>query len=233
MDVTTQALDKLAEARKHSDSVIVSYSGGKDSRVVLDMCVRTFPRVYAFTLYIAPGLQYVKDVVDDARKRWGVEVVPYPDFGMRHALVNGVFCDPLGEGIFDPWDLRTIYSTAEYNFNCGLIATGMKRADGLARRHLLRNIEHAWPDVIAPIIDWKKLEVLAYLKVRGIPIPPMPKGAVSTGINISPRCLLRLYREKSPDFDQIAKYFPYVRAVAKREELYGHTEEAEDAADEE
>ncbi len=55
LDIFHSTTQLLAEYAKKHDSVLVSYSGGKDSLVTLDLCTRTFKRVTAFFMYFVPG----------------------------------------------------------------------------------------------------------------------------------------------------------------------------------
>ena len=52
-----ETLRLLAAAREQSDVAAVAYSGGKDSLVVADLCMRAFEgRCSFFYMYLVPGL---------------------------------------------------------------------------------------------------------------------------------------------------------------------------------
>lgn len=75
-----ETIDALRKIADQHESVIVSYSDGKDSRVVMDLCVRLFRRVEAFFMYFVPGLECEQIGIAQAERRWGVKIRQYPDF---------------------------------------------------------------------------------------------------------------------------------------------------------
>lgn len=56
MNYVDETLAALKKYREQHDSVVVSYSGGKDSLCVMELCTRTFPKVEAFIMELVPGL---------------------------------------------------------------------------------------------------------------------------------------------------------------------------------
>jgi phosphoadenosine phosphosulfate reductase len=63
-----------------TDSVIVSYSGGKDSAVVLDLCHRYFKTVHAFFMYQVSDLSFQEATLRRAEKKYGIEIYRVPHF---------------------------------------------------------------------------------------------------------------------------------------------------------
>lgn len=220
MDKLAESLALLEKAARTSPSVLVAYSGGKDSRVVLDLCKRVFSRVETMFLYFVPGLRYNAEQLAFAKDVWGVETRQYP---------SHVFYDSMRIGAYTasdqflrkmpPWTMQDIYGLARREAGVRLIATGMKSTDSNSRRRWL-----AWQkddeETIHPIAAWNKFDVLQYLKARGIPLPPASSGQ-TTGISTTRESLLWLYDTYPDDFDRLAQYFPFIEAVIWQRKWYG------------
>jgi len=219
MDVLGSTLAVLQDAALRSDAVLVAYSGGKDSLVVLDLCKRTFQRVEAFFMYLLPGLASVEAALGWASDTYGVRIHQYPHWLLSRVLKHGVYCNPWhGHDDVPSFTVNDVYQIAMLDTGIPLVATGAKAADsGWRRRHLTTA---ARADVITPIKTWNKLEVLAYLRARGLPIPPS-SGRPATGIDFSTPSLCWLYDTYPQDFARLAEVFPYVEAAIWRREWYG------------
>jgi phosphoadenosine phosphosulfate reductase len=202
---------------QNTDSVLVGYSGGKDSMVVLDLCMRAFKRVEAFHLYLVPGLECVEIALAEARARYGIPIHQYPHFIVRWFLTEGCFCpNHYKQDSLPQWKMKDIYDLASYDTGIELIATGAKRSDSVTRRRRVGKMKR----VLNPIASWLKADVMGYMKFRGLPLPSSSNRA-TTGIDLSAPNLLWLYDTYPADFARIEKVFPYVGAVVKRREWYG------------
>jgi 3'-phosphoadenosine 5'-phosphosulfate sulfotransferase (PAPS reductase)/FAD synthetase len=218
LSALTETQRLLDRVRAQSDAILVAYSDGKDSRVVLDLCSRTFARVEAFHLVLVPGLECTQVALAQARRRYGITIREYPHPILARLIRNGIYCDPSWRRDDVPdIGLGQIYALAMADAGIGWVATGNKRSDSAWRRNFMRLFN---PDrVVHPIIGWHKYDVMAYLRQRGIGIPPS-SGKESTGIDLSHDSLLWLSETFPEDFRRICEVFPYAEAVVWRKRFY-------------
>lgn len=220
MERLQETLTILREARERTDSCLVSYSGGKDSLCVLDMCMRTFSRVEAFFMYFIPDLEVIEAQLELARKHWGVTIHQVPHWALSRCLAYGVYMWPsYKRDDLRDYKLRDVYNLMIERTGIPLIATGAKRSDSLWRKRNLANIAH-YTDVIHPCVGWGKKDVLAYLGMHNIPLPDSSGGAM-TGIGLATPDLLWLHDKHPDDFRKLVKIFPFAEAVVWRREFYG------------
>ena len=216
---------RLEDAAKLHRRVLVGFSGGKDSLAVLDLCSKFFPEVVGFFKYTVPGLEVCEKQMRWAKERYGVEVAQFPTINTMLALQNGDWCDATDLGLEDDYPLKASFKHAQNLTSTQLIATGMKDADGLKRRQFFANIRDGgdtfWHDVIHPLKDWRKKDVLDYLKVNKIPIPDSEPGAVTSGVGLDHGSLCWLHDRHPEDFKRLLKWFPYAEAAIKRREWFG------------
>jgi 3'-phosphoadenosine 5'-phosphosulfate sulfotransferase (PAPS reductase)/FAD synthetase len=215
-----ETLDTLAEARKASPSALVAYSGGKDSRVVMDLACKTFDHVEGLFKYLVPGLDLCEAMLEDATKRWGVRFRQYPSQNAIKALRLGIYCDPkISNEDLPELTSWNIYAAAIRDSKIPLVLTGMKRADSQSRRRFMR-WSSANQQIRHPVAGWRKADVLAYLRHAGIPIPASSGGA-STGVELVARELEWLALNHPADFRRVCQLFPYAEACKARLDFYG------------
>lgn len=211
---TVRTLQSLAERNK---SIVIAYSDGKDSRVVMDLCVRLFKNVEAFFMYLVPGLDCVQIALDQARARWGVTVRQYPHWLTARLMKQGIYCHPTWRNDDLPEvKLHDIYLMAMADTGCRLVATGAKKSDSSWRRRFM-SVKSA--EVCTPIEGWNKYDVLSYLRMRAIPLPPS-SGKSATGIDLSPDSLLWLHDTFPQDFARVCEHFPFAEAIVWRRKFY-------------
>jgi 3'-phosphoadenosine 5'-phosphosulfate sulfotransferase (PAPS reductase)/FAD synthetase len=219
-NIYLETSEKLAEYAKQHDSIIVAYSGGKDSRAVLDLCCKTFPRVVCFHMYLVPGLACIEEAMQFARDRYKVEIIYYPHWVGYRCLRDGIFG-------FRHWkksdlpdiSVHDVELLVRLETGIDLVAHGSKKSEGVWRRRMLTNTAHR-TERVYPILEWNRWHTLAYLRRNNIPIPE-GDSAEGGGVDLSTPAVLWLYDKFPDDFAKVERVFPFVRAVVKRREFYG------------
>jgi len=224
MSVFLDSAREISQLAAQHDAVLVAFSGGKDSLAVMDLCRRAFKRVAGFFMAFVPGLR-----CDDERLAiavsWGVEVRHYPHWGFLDCLRSGVYCNNGAAHDRIPKLAHfDIYRIASADFGIPLIVTGMKASDSASRRkNLVRRLTKE--TIRHPISQWRDFDVMAYLQLHAIPLPPSPKGRRSAGVDLKGESLVWLYENYPDDFEKVCQWFPYAEAVIHRERLYfGYTQ---------
>lgn len=215
---------RLREYADRLPTVLVAYSGGKDSLVVLGLCVRAFAKAICCHLHFVPGMRWTENQVALARSRWGVEVIECPEPAFMQSLRKGLYCNSHYSLDAIP-DIKSnhIFQVVAREQGISLIASGIKKADGLNKAGTMKSEERKESEGIVlfnPIFDWRHADVLAYLSANHIPIPASD-GRKSSSFDMTIPNLLWLHDEWPDDFARIARWFPYIWAVVKRRELYG------------
>ncbi len=216
--------DKLREAAKSHPRVLVSFSGGKDSSVCLDLALRSgFTEVVPFFMYLVPGLSFIDQRLEEAERRFGVKVIHVPHWANYAYIKEELFCTrPYHLDDLPEVKLPELYSMLHLQTGINLIINGGKKSDGLWRKRFIWSVRNK-ANIMHPIDDWNKWDVYAYLKARNIPVPQesIDMGAKGAGVDLHPDSLLWIYDNHPDDFRKIERVYPYVRAAVYRREWYG------------
>jgi phosphoadenosine phosphosulfate reductase len=221
-------LEQLNTWAGESSSVLVAFSGGKDSLAILDLCCRSFKEVQGFFMYYVPGLQIMEDRIKAAEDRWQIPIFQVPHFEFIYALRHGLYRDEsdLTRSLPD-FKVKDIYSWALGMTGLPFLATGARASDGIQRRQFFENVERqakkgdkVWGSLIYPIQDWKKRDVVQYLKVHDIPVPELNPGKTTSGVGLNPNFILWLAKEHPKDYERMRKWFPYLGAILERKRLF-------------
>lgn len=228
MSPASSALSMLQKLRDdgHS-SVIVGYSGGKDSLAAMDLAHRVgFKKVHAYFYYAVPDLRCENQRIDLVERRYGVTVHRLPAPILSESLRLGInrsfsleMFQKLGKKL-QYADLEAIlrqrtgadwfvygHRTCDSPQRCGMIKPHQGRIERLRRMY--------------PLWDWKPVDVLSYLRFRGLPIPAMFGSSIRGTSGIapdSPDCLLWLKKFYPDDLQKLFKFYPFAKLIIPREE---------------
>ena len=202
-----------------TDSVLVGFSGGKDSIVTLDLCSRYFKRVVPFFMYLVPGLSFQEAQIRWYEQKYGVEVVRLPHPMLSTWLRWGVF----RKAHYD-WPEITfndVYRHLRIEHDIWWIAAGERIADSIVRRAMIKksgSIDEK-RGRFYPVAHFNKQEILAYIRHRRLKLPP-EYGVLGWSFrSLDPQDIVKIREHFPADFERIKKFFPFVEAGCVKEEI--------------
>lgn len=204
--------DLLRAVRVHSrisDSVIVSFSGGKDSVVTLDLCSKYFKKVHAFFMYVVPDLSFQTEMIQWAENRYGLKILQVPHFSAYSMKRNGVWCR--SNPHIQEKSIDDIYADVRNYFDCEWIAAGERICDSLWRRAQIKqsgsvNLKRRR---FFPVADFTKADILNYIRINRLKFAPESE-KLGGSFQLMPQkvALLKLYYPD--DYARIKAYFPFI-----------------------
>lgn len=213
--------DPIKTQAKVTDSVIVGFSGGKDSIVTLDLCFKYFKRVVPFFMYLVPDLDFQERMLKRYEDKYNTEIIRIPHFECSDFLKYGSFT------MYDPnVEIVGITDTYEYlRQRTGIhwIAAGERCADSIVRNAMIKksgSIDYK-RGRFYPLAYWKKNEVLQYIKQKKLYLSPEQR-KMGFSFRSLAGCELAIIKEMYPaDYEKILKVYPFAGAGVERFNLYG------------
>lgn len=206
-------------ASKVTDRVLVSFSGGKDSVVTLDLCMRFFRHVTGFFMYQVPGLSFQEAILRHYEARHGIEILRVPHFEMGEFLRYGTYRKPdLDVPIVSP---RELYNHVRAVTGTWWIAAGERIADSIFRRAQIKGSGggiHAQRGRLFPLAEWNKKDVLDYVQFRRLRISPESAVLGHSLRSLSGKEMAAVRKHYPADFERIREFFPLVEAGIKQYE---------------
>ena len=218
--MSTVLFDPIKPQSKITDSVIVGFSCGKESIVVLDLCFRYFKRVVPYFMYNCPGLSFQERALKWYEKKYQTEIIrlPHPDV-----------CEYFHYGSFRPGDpsfpIMSFNDVADYMRHItGIdwIACGERMDDSLFRRGMI----HASGTIdenrgrFYPVAMWKKREIYDYIKYHKLYRDEWSRKMGYSFSNLDGRVLKQMKDHFPDDYLKILKLYPFAAAGVKRYEVF-------------
>ncbi len=213
--------DAVKTQARLTDSVIVSFSGGKDSVATLDLCHRYFKNVHAFFMYVVPGLSFQEAMLKWAEQRYGAEVYRVPHWELTHFYRSGSFC------LFDPTipvvSIRDIYSHVRQVFGTHWIAAGERAKDSVVRGAMIKKSGSVdgGRGRFYPLAYWSKADVLKYIDIQKLKYSP--EAAILGGKSLNnwhPETLALVKQHYPADYAKIEKALPLIGTLIAKGIMY-------------
>lgn len=221
----TRILESIRDAGARS--VGVSFSGGKDSLIVLDLAVSVFgaPNVHPYFLYFIRGLRCTESRLQAAERRWGVTIQQFPNPAIADAISWGDFThrrQVFRRQLTDD-DIQRVFRRRT---GCEWLLFGHRSDESLQRRGMISaasdddmrgrstRLHKAWP-----IHNWTPRTCFSYLRNRRIPLPPDFGGGDTSDLSLSTGCLLWLRQYYPDDYETVCKQFPLAESLIVRDAL--------------
>lgn len=219
--MSSELYDPIRTMSKITREVIVSFSTGKESCVVMDLCARFFDRIVPFFMYQCPGMSFQEKSLNWYEKKYGVEIIRIPSFNMSPMMRYGVFRSP-------DFDVPIISVTDIYDYIRGKtgvywVCGGERIADSTIRRAMIKSTGSiaVKSGKFYPVAYWKKRDILDYMRVKKLYLGEDSRVFGTSYHGWTAETLSTLKERWPDDFEKIKRLYPLVEAVVKRKALYG------------
>ena len=153
--------DPIKTQSRVTDSVIVAFSGGKDSIVTLDLCSRYFKKIYSFFMYLVPNLEFQERMLRWYENKYNVNIIRIPHFETSELLKYGSFTLP--DYDMNIVNINDVYEYMRQITGAFWIAAGERAKDSIIRNAMIKNsgsIDEK-RGRFYPIAWWNKTQVLS------------------------------------------------------------------------
>ena len=219
--MSTVLYDIIKTQSRVTDSVIVAFSGGKESIVTLDLCFRYFKTVKPFFMYICPDLSFQEKTLQWYEKNYQTEITRLPHMDVSEFFHYGSFRPP--DYSFPIISINDIYRYMRLENNIWWIAAGERIDDSIVRRAMMKKSGSI--DVqrgrFYPVSAWKKKEIMAYIKHHNLYLSPDSRKLGFSFRSLDGNELLMIKQNFPDDYEKILKLYPFAGAGVKRAEEYG------------
>lgn len=202
--------------RSKTNEIGVFLSFGKDSLVILDMVYPKFDKVVCFYMYFLKNLEHMNRWINWAQARYPkIEIVQIPHWTLSYLLRSGLYCTPNPN--VKLISLQDVVQSMRLKYNIEYMFLGMKMADGMNRRLMLKTYEsnlYENKGMVYPLAEWTQKEILAYMKQHGLPEPVRYTiKKASSGIGFNVECLAWLEEHYPEDLLKIYEAYPISRRI--------------------
>ena len=212
-----------------TNRVLVSYSGGKDSVVTLDLCSKHFEQVAAFFMYQVPGLSFQERTLRWAEAKYGIEILRVPHFEVADFLRFGTYHDE--DATVRPVAVNELYAYVREQSGTYWIAAGERIADSILRRAMIKH-DGTIDDKrgrIYPLAHWTKAHVKAYVARYGLRTAEEAQYLGHSFRDLSAKTLVLVKQHYPEDYERILRMYPLAEAAVKQREFYGGEHNGEPA----
>lgn len=211
---------------KRSDCLCPSKNGQGDPFLLLRQGQRGAARSYGATLrrdrlrvhVFRQGLDHIDNYLRTIKARYSnVRIMQVPHWNLSRALRIGFCC--VANPNVKIMSLKDIDESVRMKTGISYSFYGMKQADGMHRRLMLRGYENeaiSNMNKVYPLSHWKKSDVLAYIKARRLPEPIAYTNEAGNGLWFDAKCFDYLRRHYPQDLEKIYKVFPLSRNILLR-----------------
>lgn len=220
--MSTVLFDPIKAQSKVTNTVLVAFSGGKDSVVTLDLCKRYFDHVIPFFMYIVPGLEFQEALLQWYEKKYSVKIIRLPHFEVSNFFRYGTFREY--DFSVPIVSITDIYAYLRTNTEATWIAAGERINDSIVRRAMIKHsgsIDRK-RGRFYPVAYWTKRNILDYIQKQKLKLGIDSKKLGFSFKSLDGRELLMIKQEFPNDYQKILQMYPFAEAAVRRYEAYGN-----------
>jgi len=216
MNPTKHAAIALKHLREQTPEVVLFYSGGKDSLVLLDLLAPHF-KVHCFFMYFVKNLRHLNFFLEWVKRYPNATLHQLPHWMVSYYIKHNYFSIPTPGRSIKALKQADIEGKAREISGCDWIVFGHKKADSMNRRIMLSTYKFDCINdkgkKIYPLALWTKRQVKSYIQINNI-IKPIEYGAKnSNGLDLNIDVFLYLREFFPDDLEKIFNIFPLSRQI--------------------
>lgn len=202
-------------ARKLTDKVIVAFSGGKDSVVTLDLCLRHIPKVYVYFMYWVPQLAFQESFLRFYERQFNIDILRIPHPFATSVMANGAISPPRD---IETYSWNDVHAFVRKHFDAWWIAAGERIDDSLWRRGMIKHggVIQFKRGRIFPVAHFTNPAVWSYIKQHRLKVSPEyhVAGRSLSGLDADGIWLMRQHFPN--DYAKLIEMYPFAVASAER-----------------
>lgn len=220
----SRLLHAVKTAAVVSDSVVVSFSGGKDSIVTLDLCSKYFKRIEAFFLWYVPDLEFQEETLRRYESAYGIRIHRLPHFELGNLLRYGTWRDP--DESVPILSVPELYDHVRSLTELHWIAAGERITDSLVRRAMIKasGTVDFKRGRFFPLAEWTKKDVVGYITKHRLRLGRDHDVLGFSFAGPEGRTLAKIKEHFPNDYEKIRRFFPDVEAAVLRSRMTEHDE---------
>lgn len=207
----------LKHLRAQSSEVVLFYSGGKDSLVLLDLLAPHFNKIYCVFMYFIPDLQHLEPYLAWIKRYPNVELIQLPHWMTGYYMKHNFYSMHRPDSNLKAFKQVDVENKAKELTGCEWIVFGHKQADSMNRRLMLRGYTfdaiNNKNKKVYPLSLWKKDQVKQYINLKRIIKPIEYGGKNSNGLDLNIDVFLYLREHHPDDLKRIFEVFPLSQQI--------------------
>lgn len=194
------------------DSAIILFSTGKDSVVLLDLCVKFIKRIEAVFLYIVPDLEYKNRLLEKYEKKYKIKIHQAP-----LCDVGNIFRE-YSRGKIKKIKQIDVENYLRQKFDISFCAYGYKMVDSVFRGGIL-NAPQVKNGIdyknrrLFPLARWSDKEVMEYIKRERLFLSPEYHYGFRDINELNPDSLAFLGQKFPGDYKKIMEFYPFLKTA--------------------
>lgn len=219
--MSTILFDPVKTMSRITDSVLVGFSGGKESIVVLDLCMRYFKNVKVFFEYMVPDLTFEERTLRWYENHYNIEIIRFPCEDLSEYFYYGVFraSDPTFPHVSE----TDVFNYLRLQNDIWWVATGERINDSIMRRARIKKSSSIDANFgrMYPVANWTEKEIRDYIKHKKLYLSPEQKTRGHSVTCFGANDLTYIKEHYPEDFEKIVYLYPFAGAIVKRNEMKG------------
>lgn len=225
-------IETIQTIRDKTDTVMLSFSGGKDAVAAWLRMREHFPNIIPYYMYTVPDLEFIDKGMKWYEEYFGTRIIRVPQPSLLGRLNTHTFQSPervnwfVNSGIefakFDRDEIRDMIAehlklTPEQHWT----GTGVTAHDNIARRMMAHRhgaINHK-RKIFYPIIDYTRTRIYDELKKHKIKLPDEYAFLGRSFDGIALEYIHGIRKHYPNDYERLREYYPMMEVEFKRYEF--------------